>query len=267
MKSRTAVIISVFIAILFVFLLLGYIAKIEEKAALDKDLKSVVVAKKNITKYSLLTPDMVKVMQMPSKYIQPGSITYVKGLVDEDNNPRFVTLIPIIEDEAITTTKLSLPGGTGLSMVIPNGQRAITIPVTSGISSSGLIRPGNKIDLIATFDEKSVFFLQDLLILSVGSKIIGEPEVKPSKKKAFLSGLTGGGSGGGTITVAVTPKQALKISFARGKCLFNIVLRNAADSEQVKETPITKNNLLGGTVKFKKSDGIEIYRGLEIFKQ
>lgn len=270
MRNKTAIIIAIFFALLGIFLIRGYIAKLEEQAAIDQNMKSIVVAKVNIPQYALLTPDMVKIVQVPSKYMQPGSFSYVKGLVDENNNPRFVTLVSIAADEAVLTTKLSLPGGAaGLSSVVTPGYRAMTVPVSSGLSSSGLLKPGNRIDLISTFEDKSVFFLQDLLILSVGDNIIGTVPVKDKLGKSLITSFKESivGESTGTITVAVSPEQALKISYAQGKCDFNVVLRNSRDNDITDLVPITKNNLLNIKVQVKKQEGIEILSGSDIIEQ
>lgn len=268
MKNKTALIIAIFAAVLGVFLIMGFMAKVEEKAAFDKNLKTVVVAKKNIHQYSLITLDMVKIMQVPSKYMQPGSITHYKGLVDENDNPIFVTLVPIMEDEIILTTKLSLPGGAGLSTVIPKGKRAITVPVTSGVSSSGLLKPGNKIDLIATFGDKSVYLLQNLLVLSVGNNIIGEPDISGTRDTSLKDKVSGFLSkDSGTVTVAVTPQEALRISYSRGKCEYNVVLRNTIDDKIDNIPAVNSRNLLSSGFKSKQEDSIEIYKGTEMFKQ
>ncbi len=244
MKSKTAIIIAIFSALLGSFLLMSYITKIEEETALDANIKNVVIAKKYITKYTLITSDMLKISQVPVKYMQPGSISSIKELFDKHGKPEFVSVVPIRENESILSTKLATPGReTGLSVVIPSGMRAISIPVEDETSVPGLMKPGNRVDLISNFKDKSVYLLQNLLVLSVGSRIIGAID-KKEKNKSILSELSGG-MGDGSITLAVTQKEALKIAYARDKCTFNIVFRNPVDNEIETVGPVNEKNLIG----------------------
>lgn len=264
MSKKMTIIIAVICALLGVFIIIGYIAKIEERTALDSNLVPVVFAKRHIPRYSLLSPKMVRIEMVPSKYVQPKSINTIKGLVDKNGVPNYVTIASIEGGEMILGNKLSIPGGeTGLSVIVPKGQRAIVVPVNEDSLSGNLIKPGNRVDLIATFDERSVVFLQNLLILSVGGNLLGEmSRIKKGKKSLELASMLSVGSG--TVTIAVTPKQALKISFAKNKCRFNIALRNALDNEIIKEPPITSKNLIGTPIKAKK---VTIYEGDRIIRE
>ncbi len=208
---------------------------------------------------------MLKIDQVPSKYLQPKSISSIKELFDKNSKPKFVTLVPIMENEAILSTKLTIPGKeTGLAVVIAQGKRAISIPVADDTSVSGLIKPGNRVDLIATFENKSVYLLQNLLVLSVGDKIVGELADKEEGSKGMLSDMAEG-MGGNSITLAVTPKEALKIAFAKDKCTFNLVLRSPIDTTVENVSPVNQGNLLG-PVKSTKSS-IEIYKGVDSIRE
>lgn len=260
MKSKTAILIAVISALLGVFFIISYISEIEEKSALDADPKSVLVAKKYIPAYSLVTLDMVRVSQVPSRYLQPGSITSTREIVDKKGNAKFITIVPIMENEVLLSTKFILPSSeTGLAVVVPLGQRAISISVNDETSLSGLIKPGNRVDLIGNFEDKSVYLLQNLLVLSVDTRIIGEHE-KEGGKKGFLEKM-GEAVGGSTISLAVTPEQALKISYAKEKCSFNVVLRNMLDSGVEKVGAIDANNLL--EIRVKPIGSIKVYKGVE----
>lgn len=260
MKSKTAIIIAIFSALLGVLLVMSYITTIEEEAALDSNIKNVVVAKKYIARYILITSSLCKIAQIPVKYMQPNSVSSIKELLDKDGKSKFVSLVPIMENESILTTKLTTPGKeTGLAVVISRGKRAISIPVAEDTSVSGLIKPGNRVDLISTFEDKSVYLLQNLLVLSVGNEILGAMEEK-EKRESIISDISGS-MGEESITLAVTPKEALKIAYARNKCTFNIVLRSPVDNTIEDVSPVNQKNLLGVPVKPKA--GIKVYRGVE----
>jgi len=263
MKNKITIIIAIFSAILGVFLVMTYITSIEEEVAIDSNVKSVVAAKKNIPQYSLVTPDMLKIVQVPAKYMQPKSIVNIKELLDQNDNPKFVTLVPIMEDEVILLTKLTIPGKeTGLAVVIASGQRAISIPVDDA-TISGLLMPGNRIDLIATFDNKSVYLLQNIMVLSVGDKIVGEVKHENKNKRGMLEEMAETMSGT-SITLSVKPKEALKIAYAMDKCTFNIVLRSPVDNSVKPIFPVNEANLFGPV---RKKTDIEVIKGADSVRE
>ncbi|MBU1076704.1 MAG: Flp pilus assembly protein CpaB [Spirochaetes bacterium] len=266
MKSKIAKIIAFFAAVFGILGFLLYLNKVEEDVALESNLKNVAVAKMYIPKYAVIKPEMIRIQQVPVKYLQPGAVTSIKELLSQERNKQYVTLVPVMEGEMILSTKISMPGqNTGLSVVIPSGKRAISVPISTDTDVS-LIKPGNKIDLISTFADKSVYLLQNLVVLSVGNSIIGELENEGRKSKSVLGSISDMATGGGmNITLAVTPMEALKIAYARGKCDFNVVLRNAVDDTVNKVTPIGNNNLLDEKVKFK--DSVEVIRGVDRIKE
>lgn len=262
MKNRTAVIIAVFSALLGIFLVISYTTSVEEEAALNSNVKNVVVAKKYIPKFSVISPGMCKIIQVPAKYIQPNSLSSIKELIDEDDKPKFVSLVPILEDESILSTKVTIPGKeTGLAVVISKGMRAFSIPISEESSAISLIKPGNKVDLISTFEEKSVYLLQNILVLSVGNRIIGDMEKED--KQSIISEVAEN-MGNNNITLAVEPEDALKIAYVKDKCSFNIVLRSSFDDDIKQIPPVNQKNLFGPVQQRRQE--IKIYKGVESFE-
>jgi Flp pilus assembly protein CpaB len=81
--------------------------------------------------------------------------------------------------------------------------RSMTIPVTPEHANGGALRPGDRIDVFATFDAGDVRARTTLLVRAV----------------EVLDVVTAGGIVGGTesavgITVAVTPEDAARLAFA-----------------------------------------------------
>ena len=110
----------------------------------------------------------------------------------------------------------------GLSSMLPKEGhlRAMSINVTGSASVSGMIRPGDSVDVIGTFDfpndegkikrgdPVTCTILQKVLVLATGSDT--------SRTAARRAEMGGSGRSGGysLVTLAVTPREAEMLAFA-----------------------------------------------------
>jgi pilus assembly protein CpaB len=181
-------------------------------------------------------PEQIKLVDWPSGSVPAGAFTDLTVLKER------VTKIPVLRDEVILETKLA-PVGTrgGLSAVIAEGKRAITVRVNDVVGVAGFALPGNYVDVIvSTKDDRkekddqniSKIVLEKILVLAVGEEA-GRDDTKPKAVKA--------------VTLEVTPGQAEAIDLARSVGQLSLVLRNQVDANSVKTAGITKDVLLGIT--------------------
>jgi pilus assembly protein CpaB len=113
---------------------------------------------------------------------------------------------PILDNEVIH------PGDHGfLAAVLPPGMRAVTIAVDNITGSSGMIWPGDNVDVLMTQnlpgapDDKSMtaaVVLNDIRVIATGTTLVKD-----------ASAGAGGGSVG-TVTLEVTPEQASRCIIA-----------------------------------------------------
>jgi pilus assembly protein CpaB len=94
-----------------------------------------------------------------------------------------IAAVPIKKGEQILQTKLLVPGpDTGLSMEVSPGKRAITLPVDDMRGVSRLLRPGDRIDIVAALDsgkgsdtKREVrTILQDVVVLATGTNVVNK---------------------------------------------------------------------------------------------
>lgn len=130
---------------------------------------------------------------------------------------------------------LDLPTARGsrFASTIKTNERAVTVPVDSTSSVSGLIRPNDHVDVIGTFrfpaennatgmDTVTLTILQDVTILAV------------DKSYAAAASATAG-RGYSTMTMSVTPEEAEMLIFAMEKGKLTFTLRNPQDVYYVKD--------------------------------
>jgi pilus assembly protein CpaB len=158
--------------------------------------------------------------------------------------------------EALLASFIAQKNNAAFADLIKEGERAITFPVDLVSSMSGLLRPGNRIDLMLTLRaEKKLTrpLLRNVTVLATGDSIDNS---KFSEKGVFQ-----------TITVSVSPKNASRITLARNVGTISVVLRSTKESSEYindndAAVPVTVNNLFGGKVKqHKKIKDVEIIIG------
>ncbi len=238
-------------------ILLGYTYISQKEAKLYQDLGTfdeVMVATKNIGQYQSIDSGSIELRRIPRKYVQPNYLANVKDLKDT------VTAVPIAENETITTNKLLFLGQkTGLSPIVSKGKRAIAIRATTVNSVANLIKPGDRIDILASSvvaegnqnTAKVTTVLQDVFVLSVGTDVYTQVPTFVSDAnypKGFKCVQPDKGSETGqqfnNITIEVTPKEAQKIVALSGAELY-YTLRNANDRGNEIITPTTDREIFG----------------------
>jgi pilus assembly protein CpaB len=196
----------------------------------------VVVAASDINLGQRIGPDFLKVTDWPSNSVPPGSFTDIQKLDGR------VLKESLLHGEPILEAKLT-PVGTlgGLSAVIGEGKRAITVRVNDVIGVAGFALPGNYVDIIvntqkdgrdpgATRDQNiSKIVLEKILVLAVAQEV-GRDETKPKVVDA--------------VTLEVSPEQAEKIDLARSIGTLSLVLRNQIDPKAIDTAGATKASLL-----------------------
>ena len=246
--------ISVFTALFAVFLLYSYTQ--EKSAELTKKFgakEKVVVATKDINEMETINETMLQIVEKPVDFLEPSAIKDPELAVGK------VALAPIKQSEQILESKVMEPGPiTGLSLQVTPGKRAVTIPVDEVRGVAKLIKPGDRVDLIASLDLGSgasqrrevKTIMQDVVILATGIKIINElPRLfEKQGKDDFIRNLRGDTSFT-TITVEVAPNEAQELiyilSTSPGSSFLS--LRNPTDNSK-KQPPVSSVKSVLGKV-------------------
>ena len=199
--------------------------------------EKVAVAAIDVNLGQRLNPEFIKMVDWPAGSVPPGAFT------SEDKLEGRVLKTSALRGEPILVGKLS-PVGTqgGLSAVIEEGHRAITVRVNDVIGVAGFALPGNYVDIIVSTqkdkgNEKSdkeetisKIVLEKILVLAVAQEV-GRDETKPKVVNA--------------VTLEVTPAQAEELDLARSVGTLSLVLRNQVDSATQTTDGATKLTLFG----------------------
>ena len=225
MKNKRVVIVAVILSLIVVLLMRNYLNNLEEFYVSRGKKVDVLVSRDYIPPNSIIKEEMLKVVKVPLQFRQPGALTSLDSLVDEKGKNIYSTIVPIMIEEQVVTTKLiSLQKQARLSLIIPEGKGAISLAVNKVSGIAGLIKPGDYVNLIATFQyekknrpaTKTVTLLQNLLVLAVNKKMIGTPVIPviPKRKDEKKYEVNVIEEELHTITLSVTPQESEKIVFA-----------------------------------------------------
>jgi pilus assembly protein CpaB len=150
--------------------------------------------------------------------------------------------VSVQRGEAILERKLAPPGTTGgLSAVIAEGKRAMTVRVNDVVGVAGFALPGNYVDVMVNTQQErsgaqggnnqiSLTVLEHVLVLAVAQEA-SRDDTKPKVVSA--------------VTLELSPTDAEKLDLARSVGSLSLVLRNQLDKKMASTSGVTRAQLLG----------------------
>ena len=202
-----------------------------------KDLQQVVMTAVDIPVGTKLIKEQLTLAPLPANSTPVGAFNSPDKLVGR------VLLNGIAAREVITEAKLA-PEGTagGLSAVIPEGYRAMTVKVDEVVGVSGFLNPGALVDVVVTMapaensgskDTISKIVLQNIKVLASGQNI---DRPKDDREASAVR----------SVTLQVSPEQAEKLALASSEGRLQLVMRNSVDQEDEQTPGANKRTLLTG---------------------
>lgn len=182
---------------------------------------NVLVAKVDIAPGVLLSETNAEFRELPVQGI-PNDAVREKS----EYNDRGLR-VPVMAGDIIRMTKLGARGEIAASASIPPGMRTVSIQVNDTKTHSGLLQPGDRVDLQVTYEvrspdgfrqTKTAIFLEYIEVFAADSfRNMEGGESKEIKAK--------------NITLLVTPKQANYIALANTKGNLAPIMRSKTDTQ------------------------------------
>lgn len=197
----------------------------------------IAVANVDIELGGRISSEMIRMADWPEGSVPSGAFNEAGKLEGR------VVLVSIQRGEPLTDMRLA-PIGTkgGLSAVVPEGKRAMTVRVNDVVGVAGFALPGTYVDvMVNTQDERgqrgdrdhsiSKIVLERILVLAVAQ----EADRDSTKPKVVNA-----------VTLELTPKDAEMLDLARSVGTLSLVLRNQTDPKATAQgAGATKAELLG----------------------
>ena len=242
---------SLILAGLAVMMIFSYISSRETELISEYgDSTPVVVAKEDIKELEVIDDRKVQLKNIPKSFQMPGHFKSVEELYNT------IAAVPIRAGEQITAPRVTYPGAqSGLSRQISIGKRALSIQVTEGQSVSRLLKPGDRVDVLALVDYaagkkeklKVKTVLQDVLILSTGLYVTNSiPLVNIKTENDNRQMKLNNYTNFNTITLELTPFQVQSMVFmmSAGNGIY-LSLRNNDDKNIERITATRLFDVLG----------------------
>ena len=191
----------------------------------------IVTAREDIPARTKITSDMVTLIPYPKELLTVGAIQ------DRKDVEGHITMVRLKAKEQIRSADL-LGGGQNAGIVndIPEGMRAIAISADEVKAVGSTVKPGDRVDILATYSdpvahqETTQMILQNVLILAINQ---GETDTQ------------GKGGAKSSMTLVVKPEEAELLLAADRAGSLRVMLRSPQDKTVIQSRGVTVRDLGG----------------------
>ncbi len=184
----------------------------------------VVVASQNIAAGTRITAEMVTVKDVADAAVLSGAFDTSDAVVGQ------VTVVPVVTGEQIISDKVTATGAAAiteygdnppLSLLLEPGERAVSVELSSLVGAGGLIRPGDRVDVILTVKTKAgedgsnqvaATILQNVKVLAIDQNVAAQAATPDGTDT--VNNDESADEGATTLTVAVTGVQGEVLAVA-----------------------------------------------------
>ena len=181
--------------------------------------RELVVAKENLAMGSVITAEDVRLIDFPEQAYPKEAFGSIEDVIDRS------VINPVLANEPILAGRVMEKGaGVGLAPLIPEGERAVAVPISQVTGVSGFINPGSEVDILLTGapgkggDPITTTILENVVVLTTGHRLQvnanGQPENVP------------------VVNLLLTPEASELITLATSEGRLQFVLRNPMDDEK-----------------------------------
>mgnify|MGYP000862268953 CR=1 FL=1 len=167
----------------------------------------------------------------------PENAVHPEALTSIDEALGGISRSDIIKGEQVLGSRVATDERrASLSYRIPEQMRGISIPVGEVTGVSGYISPGDKVDVLVTYDDSRIN--ETLIVYTVAQNVLvlatGEFTQEQDNEERNLSS---------TVTLCVTPGQAEVLAHANQGGTFHLTLRSPLDENKVNLDYYSAENL------------------------
>lgn len=222
--NRRALVIALIVSLVGAALLAIYIRRFEEEASGGEPVK-LLVAVKPIEAGALITDEMLATRAVPRAYVEDRAVldterAKIIGL-------RVGHTVQAQQTMMWTDLAIAMEKGRSLSSLIQPGMRAVTVKTKNNEDKGfALIRPGDRIDVIATMPgekqaevRSSIVLLQNVLVLAVGGDTGADTTDKPTSQQQMEM----------ILSLSLTVPEAQLLALATEKGAITVAIRNPDD--------------------------------------
>lgn len=226
---------------------------------------SVVVATQDIPALTTITAEMVTTKTMDVGTAPAGALSNVQQVIGQ------LAQANIVKDQPLTQANIALRTAShGLTFVIPQGLRAVTVALDAISGVGGFIFPGDRVDVLVTFKQDDITLtktiLQNVEVLAINELTTrpgatrqpgpSDEEAQPQQDQKAEAPTAEAPTAEAvrSATLAVTPDQAEALILSAVKGTIHLVLRPREDVNIVSLPGKTDYALMGVPPPAKESE-------------
>lgn len=204
------------------------------KAAFDSERKAVpvVVASVDLKVGDIISVENAAVRDIPKAFVPSTAVSPEQFASVLEGRP---LVHSVRSGDPILSVNVSSVMASGLTGLLKEGERAVTIPVSTLDTFSGLLNPGDYVDLMITMkdgpEKRTVPLAQNLRVLAAGADLA---DGVPNKKTGRIS----------EVTLGVTPLVATRLIHAQTVGDISLLLRKPEDQYSDFNEYVTIENLV-----------------------
>jgi pilus assembly protein CpaB len=231
---RTTFLVAAILAVATGWLTLTYLSSLRPPSTQQR---AVIVSTQEITARERITDAMVAKQTRSTDSIQPDALS------DPSQAVGSLALVTIPAGSQLTASTVGNNVAFALPVRLQPGMRAVSIPVDRVKDVSGLVQPGDRVDVIAIPPPRSnggpppraATIFRGIRVLAVGNAL-ENPSATPSPEEQTAV----------TVTLEVTPSQADLLAWADANATLRLALRSPRES--LRTEPAEELTLSGNTV-------------------
>lgn len=212
---------------------------------------SVIVPKVDIGKAQPLTAENVAIMEVPREYLPSNAVLSA----DWPSLENRMTVQSLERGRPISWDAMEQSGVSRFSENVELGKRVKTVTVNKINSFDGMLRPGDRIDLLGSFSAQDIGLQQqpnfsDEVVINVLDDVVvlaaGREDAKGRKYENFYDRSTPDGFNMNftTLSLMLTPAQVARVELAEKAGEMIAVLRHPKDSSTAELGQVTVSSLL-----------------------
>lgn len=212
---------------------------------------TVVVPRADIGKSQVLTPELVATLDVPSDYL-------ASNVVLAEDWPKLegrMTVAPLQRGRPISWDAVEQERVSRFSENVELGKRIKTVKISKINSFDGMLRPGDRIDLLGSFaagdiglqkqpnyaDDVVINILEDIMVLAAGREDASGHKYENYYDQSTPDGFNMNFS---TLSLMLTPAQVARVELAEKAGEMVAVLRHPKDTSTATLGQVTVANLL-----------------------
>lgn len=202
----------------------------------------VFVPKSPIVPGQRLSEDMFIREERQTQDIHDKVVTNLSDIVGTYASQPISANIPLLK----TQISFSIPSNT-LATKIPEGFRAITVPVNTESGVEGWVRPGAHVDVV---------WISQVRSKQVITTLVEDAEVLSAERSTDANNTANGNAVPSHVTLLTNINDAQRIQLAKSSGTISLNLRGATDRNQHGSNTITTDSLLNKDLEAQKLDTV-----------